>query len=559
MNTVVKVCDAIELVTFSAATMAPSWFSCGITDTTKADRGGDDPVGQHTQKNYQNRHSGAQQQYEPDYLVENHSFRLDREYNDNNSGDSYRWRKKTREGCTKSRPLPWARRAFKHADAEDDEDDDKAYGSHSRSWENKNHKKRPPRSSTSKPMLARSKQELPKPTQHYYNKSGCQTNTDADFGFGVGFDDDDTYGTFSTYDETYFDDGSILGRTPPLVVRTTGQDAASYDDNDGTTNNNKNNKAGFLRFDDNKIGLDMHDMPMHWTPVVKKQSSWETDSSKHNNSSQRYMGFFPKNTHDVSSSVAPNNFLHDSSLNEQQYHRGNSSKNKNKSLKYNNNNNSSNSNNYNVGTMDINDWEGGSLTNNPIAMTRDLPSFGKSREFRSFGSNRSKGDCSSSYSLKPTYITADESKLLHEEYNRYNYIIAPTTSSSNMTAATTTDDGDSSGTSTTVSITTPSTTPCRSSSSTSSLSLSTASSAPKPIQKKTNPKTKTALKNHANTNKRNINGNNERTFVSSSLLKRNSFERVFRNKRSPFPVFFKKTQQLQQRDNHHTGGFVGAN
>ena len=303
----------------------------------------------------------------------------------------------------------------------------------------------------------------------------------------------------------------------------------------------------------------MHGLPMHWTRVVKKQSSWETHSSKYNNSSQRYMGLFPKNTRDDSSSVAPNNFLHDSSLDKQQYDRGNSSKNKNKSVEYNNNNNSSNSNNYNVGTIDINDREGGSLTDNPIAMTRDLPSFGKSREFRSFGSNRSKGDCSSSYSLKPTYITADESKLLHEEYNRYNYIIAPTTSSSNMTSATTTDDGESSGTSTTVSITTPSTNPCRSSSSTSSLSLSTASSAPKPIQEKTKPKTKTALKNHVNTNKRNNNGNNERTFVSSSLSKRNSFERVFRNKRSPFPVFFKKTQHHQQRDNHHTGGFVGAN
>jgi len=72
--------------------------------------------------------------------------------------------------------------------------------------------------------------------------------------------------------------------------------------------------------------------------------------------------------------------------------------------------------------------------NSPKELMRELPSFGKSREFRSFGSNRSYEtnrsleEAQAMYSLKPTFMTAAESKKLHDESVRYTYII-PTVSS----------------------------------------------------------------------------------------------------------------------------------
>lgn len=57
------------------------------------------------------------------------------------------------------------------------------------------------------------------------------------------------------------------------------------------------------------------------------------------------------------------------------------------------------------------------------SQTRELPSFGKSREFRSFGSNRSQRsslDDGSLYSLKPTFVTDDESLL--GQSMQYSYI-----------------------------------------------------------------------------------------------------------------------------------------
>ena len=69
------------------------------------------------------------------------------------------------------------------------------------------------------------------------------------------------------------------------------------------------------------------------------------------------------------------------------------------------------------------------------SMERELPSFGKSREYRSFGSNKSQGDNSASSLLKPTYMSASQSKQLHEESSRYKYILkrTPSTRSSTVT------------------------------------------------------------------------------------------------------------------------------
>eukprot|EP00536_Pseudo-nitzschia_multiseries_P008925 jgi/Psemu1/21821/gm1.21821_g len=84
-------------------------------------------------------------------------------------------------------------------------------------------------------------------------------------------------------------------------------------------------------------------------------------------------------------------------------------------------------------------------------MTRELPSFGKSREFRSFGSNgtnnnnggggsssnsnnsNSSGD---SCSFKPTFITPDEDQQLEQEHTRYSYLTRTTSSSSSRSVAT---------------------------------------------------------------------------------------------------------------------------
>ena len=131
---------------------------------------------------------------------------------------------------------------------------------------------------------------------------------------------------------------------------------------------------------ENTAGMALFGVPLNWPHVVKKTSSWSNGS--HKTASTSYSSYSSSTQSSASKSKR------DDSM---------------------------------------------SVSNK--AMERELPSFGKSREYRSFGSNKSQGDNSASSLLKPTYMSASQSKQLHEESSRYKYILkrTPSTRSSTVT------------------------------------------------------------------------------------------------------------------------------
>lgn len=126
---------------------------------------------------------------------------------------------------------------------------------------------------------------------------------------------------------------------------------------------------------ENRAGMALFGVPLNWPHVVKKTSSWSSVS--HKTASTSYSSY---------SGSSGNKSKRDDSI---------STTHKNKK-----------------------------------PMERELPSFGKSREYRSFGSNKSHGENSASSLLKPTYMSARQSKQLHEESSRFKYILEKTPSRS---------------------------------------------------------------------------------------------------------------------------------
>lgn len=166
-----------------------------------------------------------------------------------------------------------------------------------------------------------------------------------------------------------------------------------------------------------KIGLGLFGLPLQWTHPVKKKSSWSSSSSGHKTSStatnssgnESSGGISQKNSRDDFNSLGQETSL-------------------NGSLHTNEMTKSS------LGTITSSPSDLG-LNSSQNEFLRELPSFGKSREFRSFGSsNRSLEDQSALYSLKPTYISADESKQLQEESSRYKFLLHRTPSDRSSTA-----------------------------------------------------------------------------------------------------------------------------
>ena len=131
---------------------------------------------------------------------------------------------------------------------------------------------------------------------------------------------------------------------------------------------------------DNKAGMALFGVPLNWPHVVKKTSSWSSVS--HKTASTSYSSYGSSSQSSASKSKRDD-----------------------------------------------------SISTPNKSMERELPSFGKSREYRSFGSNKSQGDNSASSLLKPTYMSAGQSKQLHEESSRYKYILkrTPSTRSSTVT------------------------------------------------------------------------------------------------------------------------------
>eukprot|EP00531_Pseudo-nitzschia_arenysensis_P010570 CAMPEP_0116126480 /NCGR_PEP_ID=MMETSP0329-20121206/6353_1 /TAXON_ID=697910 /ORGANISM="Pseudo-nitzschia arenysensis, Strain B593" /LENGTH=417 /DNA_ID=CAMNT_0003620563 /DNA_START=214 /DNA_END=1470 /DNA_ORIENTATION=+ len=171
-----------------------------------------------------------------------------------------------------------------------------------------------------------------------------------------------------------------------------------------------------------KIGLGLFGLPLQWTHPVKKKSSWNSNSSSKktsstttNSSGNESSGISPKNSRDDFNSLEQKDSASLGDYNSTVLIKKNSS----------------------LGTIGSKTSDlGFESSHNEGFMIRELPSFGKSREFRSFGSsNRSLEDQSALYSLKPTYMSADESKQLHEESSRYKYIIHRSPSDRSSTAS----------------------------------------------------------------------------------------------------------------------------
>ncbi len=171
-----------------------------------------------------------------------------------------------------------------------------------------------------------------------------------------------------------------------------------------------------------KIGLGLFGLPLEWTHPVKKKSSWNSNSS-----SQKTSSTSPNSSGNESSGIAPKNSRDDFNSLEQKDSASLGDYNSTIIVKKNSS----------LGTIASKTSDlGFESSQNEGFMLRELPSFGKSREFRSFGSsNRSLEDQSALYSLKPTYMSADESKQLHEESSGFKYIIYRTPSDRSSAAS----------------------------------------------------------------------------------------------------------------------------
>ena len=343
MDTIFKVCDAMENATLSAATVAPRYFVCGtnaVEDNISREETAyvlncsaiKDKCG-NAKDNFASYHMNYFIDDKDDNSVCAH---VGDDVSDNESDDKFQSR------SSKESPLHLGGR--KHEDHGTLQRIDETLGKES-SWASVDG--RPPNFMGSKYSKS----------QHEFLAIQDQTT------------DDDSYGTYS---ETNSDDG-------------------------------ENNRL----FDWDKIGLGSFGAPsLQWTHVVTKKSSWGNNSDSINTSSTS-----------SSTSYSTSEYRRDdhNSLDSLGEHCANM-KTKNISSK---------------------EWEvvGFNSPANGDLMKRELPSFGKSREFRSFGS-RSLEKESFLYSLKPTYMTDNESKQLHEESSRYKYITYTPSSDRSSTAST---------------------------------------------------------------------------------------------------------------------------
>ena len=226
-----------------------------------------------------------------------------------------------------------------------------------------------------KPDLSKSKQELPI-LMGYHDESTSYDST--------------AYNIYN-YDTHCEDESSCL------------QNSAGDDETDSNNGTNFSGTDEDYNFRLNMSGL--------VTDVVTTKSSWSTHSG----------GDATFSTTNAGSSGARNS--RDDNHSRSNSHHGTYNKHKYNTCKHRHNNNNSSSEESCDNTLN---------TSGDDLMMREFPSFSKSREFRSFGSDRSGSppsskDDGSLYSLKPTFIPPDESKLLQEQennqYRYYNYIL----------------------------------------------------------------------------------------------------------------------------------------
>jgi len=352
MDTLFKVCDAMENATLSAATVAPRFFVCG-TNAVEDNISREETVYVRNCGVIKDKCGNAKDNfasYHMDYFVDDEDDNSvcahvgDDE--SNNESDAKFQSRSSKEGPLHS----GGRKRVGHGTLQRN---DETLGKES-SWASVDG--RPPKYMGSKYSKS----------QHEFLAIQDQTT------------DGDTYGTYS---ETNCDDGE-----------------------------------GNRLFDWDKIGVGSFGAPsLQWTRVVTKKSSWGNDSD-----SDRNKTFSTSSSTSHSSSEFSNtkNRRNDhNSLDSLGEHYENMKK-------------------KNIDTISSEEWEvvGFNLPANGDLMTRELPSFGKSREFRSFRSRLEKE--SPLYSLKPTYMTAHESKQLHEESSRYKYITYTPSSDRSSTAST---------------------------------------------------------------------------------------------------------------------------
>jgi hypothetical protein len=378
MDTIFKVCDAMENATLSAATVAPRCFVCGTNDFEE-NISREETAYVLSCGDIKDKCGGVKDNfasYHVDYFVD------DDDDDDNsicvhvgdnesdNESDANLQSRSSKDHYKNTTKGPLHSGGRKLVDHKILHRNDETFGKES-SWASIDG--RPPKYMGSK--YSKSQHELPLATGLHDRPT-----------------DDDTYGTYS---ETNCDDG---------------------EDN--------------CDFEWDKIGLGLFGVPLQWTHVVKMKSSWGSSSNSNSNktssttsstshSSSEFSNTrrnTPKNRRDDHNSLEQKDSIsmHDSL--------GDHYENMKKK---------------NIDTISSKEWEvvGFNPSANGNLMTRELPSFGKSREFRSFGS-RSLEKESSLYSLKPTYMTANESKQLHEESSRYKYIIYTPSSDRSSTAST---------------------------------------------------------------------------------------------------------------------------
>jgi hypothetical protein len=386
MDTVIKVCDVLENVSLSAATAAPKWFACGLDDdavkSDRDDKSYDGPNGcGDLAANFASHHL--------DYFVDENSICVQVGADNERAANDYP--ADTNNGHNRN-PLNNMTDVPLHARERSHTADDfvlrpnqEGFGKES-SWASIDGRR--PTYMLSKQTRSLEKLSSDEDRTRSYGTSTYGSRTRS-------------YGTYGTY-RSYTDDSSRS-----VAVKL----------NDGGAACSGNDFGGW-----DNIGLGLFGIPLQWTHVVKKKSSWETSETLEtaSNSSGAYTSSSLKilqnsrDDHNSLSGPIDNPSMHDSpGEHYQEFKR-------------------------NKGALETISFK--ERINSPKELMRELPSFGKSREFRSFGSNRSNQtnrsleESQAIYSLKPTFMTAAQSKKLHDESVRYTYII-PTVSSDQISTA----------------------------------------------------------------------------------------------------------------------------
>ena len=358
MDAIFKVCDVMENVSLTAATVAPKCFTCG-PDTTTGETAEEKTYGRGCGSI-----PGKFASHDMSYYVDDNSMCTytvsDIDVESKKKKEPYKSAKKN-----SSRP-PWQRRAQNEILLPDD---DEIFTTRKGSWTSMDRKSARSRSSLS--SYSKSKQELPSRTRTRIYEETTDSNR--------------TYHTCEANSKNDAHDDTI-------------NQAGSDEQKEGQTNLCNLDKSE-MDFRLDKIGMDLFALPLHWTHVVRKKSSWSSSSHK-----------TPSLANTGSASSCDDGTT-------------DTSRSRNRRDDYN--------------SLEPSDHQPPPETlkspagfrNSPSyasTITRDSASFGKSREFRSFGSNRSHPSLESMasfYSLKPTYMTPRESKLLDEDSSRYRYII----------------------------------------------------------------------------------------------------------------------------------------